>query len=219
MNIGIDWVWVRDKILKAERIDSDKIRSELDESIFKAKTLAEPKYTSIEKKITRLDVNGIELEGGVFFSTKKISQYIKGADSLILFLVTVGEGIEKAASSLISDKDPLNGYLLDRIGSFAVEFLAESFEKSLRKAYSLTKQSVSIRFSPGYCDWRIEEQFTLAKVLDFSKAGVTLTEGCMMVPKKSISAITAVAKEGVFKDFVSNCAVCEMKDCVYRRDS
>ena len=53
--------------------------------------------------------------------------------------------------------------------------------------------------------------------IDFSKAGVELTEGCMMVPKKSISAIAAVADEGVFKASMSGCDICENKGCDFRR--
>jgi len=90
-------------------------------------------------------------------------------------------------------------------------------EKRLRKNYHLAKKSVSSRFSPGYCDWALEEQFKIAKLLDFSKIGVTLTEGCMMVPKKSISAMVAIADESIFKDFVSSCTICEKQDCGYRR--
>jgi hypothetical protein len=57
----------------------------------------------------------------------------------------------------------------------------------------------------------------LDKALDFSKAGVKLTEGCMMVPKKSVSAIAAVADEGVFKDFISSCDICDNAGCDFRR--
>ena len=113
----------------------------------------------------------------------------------------------------------MQGYLLDRIGSFAVESLAESVEKKIRKDYSILKKSVSRRYSPGYCDWPIEEQHILAKILDFSKIGVTLNESCMMRPKKSISAVVAVAERGVFNESGSTCEICEKKDCGYRRNA
>lgn len=223
--IGVDWDWVKKEVLRGERIGQDNkderavnIRIALDDCVRKARSLTTFKYTYIEKKISALGADFIEIEGSVRFSTGKISSYINDATHLVLFIVTIGDGIEKEASILTAGKDPLKGYLLDRIGSYAVESLAHNLEKRLRKDYSLHKKSVSSRFSPGYCDWALEEQFKIAKVMDFSKIGVILTQGCMMVPKKSISAIVAVADEGVFKEFVSSCNICEEKDCGYRRD-
>lgn len=213
--IGVDWHWVKAEILRTEK--SPGIPLMLNECMRKARSLTHTKYIYAEKKISRLDTGSIELEDGTIFSTQKIPAYITGATGLVLFLVTIGDRVEKEAGSLISGDDPVKGYLLDRIGSFAVESIADKLEHRLRKDYSLIKKSVSSRFSPGYCDWPVEEQFKMAKSLDFSKAGVTLTDGCMMVPKKSISAIAAVADEGVFKDFISSCNICEQEDCSYRR--
>ena len=222
--IAIDWDLVKKDVLRSEKIGisdngerADNIKSSLVACMVKARSLAEPKYTFEEKNISSLGDDFIEIEGGIRFLTAKIPPFIRGAKSLVLFVVTIGDKIEKEAGILTSGKDPLNGYLLDRIGSFAVESLAEMLEKRLRKDYLLLKKSVSSRFSPGYCDWPVEEQFKMARAIDFSEAGVRLTEGCMMVPKKSISGIVAVADEGVFKDFISNCETCAMKECDFRR--
>jgi len=224
--IGVDWDYVKKEVLRTEKIDiladderSNNIKSTLNKCMRKARALTDTKYIFEEKKILQIGTDFIEIEGRVRFSTGKIPPFIAGASHIVIFVVTIGAGIEKEAGLLTSGSDPLNGYLLDRIGSFAVESLAKNLEKRLRKDYSLHKKSVSSRFSPGYCDWPIEEQFKLTTMLDFSKAGVKLTENCMMVPKKSISAIVAVADEGVFKEFVSSCDICENSGCDFRRNS
>ncbi|MDO8535669.1 MAG: vitamin B12 dependent-methionine synthase activation domain-containing protein [Candidatus Omnitrophota bacterium] len=224
-HIGVDWVWVNNELRKRERMNPDDnsergtaISKSLEGSLAKARTLLKPNYVRSVKKITGSGVDFIELEDGARFSSGKISGYIKGASHVVIFLVTIGEGIEREAGILTKEKDPLEGYLLDRIGSFAVESLAESVEKKIRRDYSILKKSVSRRYSPGYCDWRIEEQRILSKELDFSKIGVTLNESCMMQPKKSISAIVAIANKGVFNESGSTCGICDRKDCSYRRD-
>lgn len=212
---GVDWHWVKKEVLRTE--GADKIRPVLDRYMRKARALAVPKYIHEEKKIERLDEHSITIEGAVTFLTNRIGQYIKGAESIVVFALTIGEEIEKEASALMAGGDEVGGYLLDRIGSFAAESLAENLEKKLRSHYSAHKKSVSSRFSPGYCDWPVEEQLKIAKLIDLSKIGIRLTEGCMMVPKKSISAIVAVAGEGIFKEFISSCNICEKEDCGYRR--
>ena len=222
--MGIDWAWVKEELKKREKIrpddDSERgiaIAKCLDESLARAKALARPNYIHVVKKIPSSGEDFIELEGGARFSAGKISKYIKGASHVAVFLVTVGERIENTASILTEGKEPLEGYLLDRIGSFAVESLAEAVERKIRRDYSMLKKSVSRRYSPGYCDWSIEEQRVLNKVLDFSKIGVMLNENCMMRPKKSISAIVAIADKGIFTESGSTCEICEKKDCSYRR--
>ena len=125
--------------------------------------------------------------------------------------------MEDEASRLMKENDQLSGYLLDRIGSFAVENLAENFENSLRKKYSSKMKSVSNRFSPGYCDWPTSAQLKLSKLVGFGRAGVKLTKSSMMVPKKSISSIVGIGPESLFSKRKSQCSVCDLKDCNYRR--
>jgi hypothetical protein len=224
-HIGVDWAWVKNEMKLREKIPDNNsavgmaISKSLDDSLAKARALLRPNYIYMTKRIVSAGEDVIELEDGKRFSAGRISGYIKGAGAIVIFLVTIGDGIESAASSLTKGKEPLEGYLLDRIGSFAVESLAESVEKKIRRDHARTGKSVSRRYSPGYCDWPIEEQHILAKILDFSKIGVSLNESCMMKPKKSISAIVAIADKGVFTGSGSTCGICEKKDCSYRRDN
>ena len=153
--IGVDWDAVKNNVLRSVKIDpSDKseraanINTALKSCVRKARSLVHPKYAFEEKKIRSSGNDFIELEDGTRFMTARIPPYMKGAHSLVLFVVTIGGLLENEASSLTSGKDPLSGYLLDRIGSFAVESLAERLENRLRRDYSLKKNSVSSRFSP-----------------------------------------------------------------------
>lgn len=220
----IDWAWVEKELFEKERIPAISkdglkhiIHTSLDRAIKESKALAKPKRLSLTKKIVKIKPNSIELDGSIIFSGKRLSSYVKGATDLHLFLVTIGGETEKKASFWMSRGEPLYGYLLDRIGSFAVESLAQAMERNLRQKYLLKGRSVSMRLSPGYCDWPIEEQFIMKKILDFSKIGVSLTKNCMMVPKKSISAMVAIGPKDLFTKTREQCAICDKKDCDHRR--
>ena len=204
----IDWDWIKMIISKREKISPDKkeLQQALDECIETAKSLAKPKIAATVKKT-----------GDFRIASKRLASELKGAAEFYFFLVTIGGGLEKMATDSMSKGNDLKGYFFDRIGSFAVESLAESLEENLRREYGRKGKSVSMRFSPGYCDWPIEEQFALSKTLDFSKAGVRLTESCMMVPQKSISGVIAVGPKGLFKDKKTPCYSCDVKDCYYTR--
>jgi len=219
-----DWDWVRSELLRHGQIVSAKkeeARSQIaisaDESLEKARSLVKPKYISSILDILTMKSGSIIARGGIIFSIGKISSYIRGAASICLYLVTVGEKIEKSATCLMDGGDALGGYLLDRIGSLAVESLAETLEEKIRKDYASKGMSVSTRFSPGYCDWPVEDQAVFARALDFSKAGVSLTSEYMMAPRKSITAMVGIGPGGVFSKRKSPCLLCGQRDCDYRR--
>lgn len=223
-NIYIDWNWVKRQLLKKEKIPTDKkhaLKSELgaavDECIAKARALAKPEVVSVRKKVLKLGGGSVRLEGGPELSGNALSSYIKDAGQACLFLATIGAGVENAATGWMKNGDHLRGYLIDSIGSFAVESLAENFEQGLRSSCAAKKMSVSMRLSPGYCDWPIEEQAKLSRAIGFSGAGVRLTESFMMVPRKSISGLVGIGPKGLFSKTRSQCTICDRNECGYRR--
>jgi len=220
----IDWKWVKDIFLKKERVPAVEkpgvkrsILACANECLKIAKSKAAPKATLARNKIIDMGGPSIKLEGGIKLSTGEISSSLKGAAYMYIVAVTIGRGVEEAATKYMEKGDFLRGYILDRIGSFACESLAESVEEGLRKAYARKGMSVSMRFSPGYCDFPIEEQFKLDKALGFSKIGITINKNCMMVPKKSITAIVGIGPKGAFGKKRSQCGTCVKSDCSYRR--
>lgn len=223
-NATIDWKWVKNGFLKKDRvltIEKPGIKRSIlacaNECLRIAKSKAAPKVTVTKKKIAGMSGSSIDLEDGVRLSTGGISSSLKGAAHLYIMALTIGDSIEKAATRYMEKGDFLHGYLLDRIGSFACESLAESVEEDLRKAYARKGLSVSMRFSPGYCDFPIEEQFKLDKAIGFSRIGISINKHCMMIPKKSITAIVGIGPKGLFGKKRSQCGTCAKSDCSYRR--
>jgi len=213
----INWTIVKEEILEKEGIGkiSDPVQKKVlitctEECLEVAKKLVRSKTASVIKSPDILK----KLSPG-----KKISSYIKGANKICIFVVTIGGLLEEEASQLMQSGDHLRGYLLDRIGSFAVENAAENFEDGLRDKYAPKDRSVSNRFSPGYCEWPTSQQKKLDKILSFKKAGIKLTSSFMMVPKKSVSGIIGIGPAKVFSKRKSQCSICDKKDCSYRRTS
>ncbi|GAH91002.1 unnamed protein product, partial [marine sediment metagenome] len=52
----------------------------------------------------------------------------------------------------------------------------------------------SRRLSPGYCDWKIDQQKMVFRAMKDDSAGVRLTEECLMLPQKSISGIIGIGQ-------------------------
>lgn len=221
---AINWGWVREELAKKERLNSfDKklssslIQRSVDECAVRAEILARTNAVSARLRIISSRRGVVKLERGIVFTGKRLAEFLSGAQFVRLFLVTIGENLEHTATLLMHQGEHLHGYILDRIGSFAVESAANHIEIALRQKYELNNKSVSMRISPGYCDWPIEEQAMFSRALDFGRCGVSLTKSFMMVPKKSISGLVAVAPKGSFSATGSPCSACTMRSCSYRR--
>ncbi len=124
-----------------------------------------------------------------------------------LFIVTIGNELGKRTEEAFNNSQPLKGWVYDAIGSEYVESTAKALHKHLEKE----KGYCMSRFSPGYNDWQLEEQKKLFSLIPGENIGVNLTEECIMLPEKSVSAIIGHSKK---KE--KGCKDCNQKDCPYR---
>lgn len=165
-------------------------------------------------------VNGkITLANGLIFESRKMARSIEGASWLVCFVATIGSEIDRRIEHLMNQGKMADAYVADTVGSGAIEYIADNFHKGLQEKLSARNQSVSLRFSPGYCDWPVTEQRKLFSLLDNESVGVELGETFLMTPRKSISATFAVfdSRDAVAHSLQNPCMSCWKKDCIARR--
>ncbi|MDP8206602.1 MAG: methionine synthase [Candidatus Electryonea clarkiae] len=126
----------------------------------------------------------------------------KGGDHLCLFVTTAGQNIIQRSSELRDEGKLLASHILQAIAIELAEASAEWLHVELRKLWGIpddltlsTKDLFNtkyhgIRLSFGYpaCPF-IEDQAGLFKLMKPEQIGVSLTEGYMMYPESSVSAI------------------------------
>lgn len=133
-------------------------------------------------------------------------------------VVTVGAGLEEEAARLQEDGDLLGGLILDACGSAAAECAAEALDLLIRDEARRLGFGTRRRVSPGYGSWDVARQADLLALLPMEKLGMRLTEGMMMVPRKSVSFVTGAAGGVEPRQDYSGCARCGDADtCRYRR--
>ena len=78
---------------------------------------------------------------------------------------------------------------------------------------------MTFRFSPGYGDYPISLQRDFLRLLDAPrKIGLSLSESCLLVPAKSVTAVAGLSASPVPRR-KRGCAVCNLKmTCQYRRN-
>lgn len=144
------------------------------------------------------------------------SPYLRGIERAALCLVTIGGGLEAAVEKEKLDGDLGRALILDTYGSAAAEACADAAETFIREEISTSGLKCSRRFSPGYSGWDIREQRWVLPALEGASLGVTLTEGCMMVPRKSITFAVTIGATPIEMRQATSCEVCGLLNCKYR---
>lgn len=110
-----------------------------------------------------------------------------GAASVGFCICTIGPGIEDRAARFMAEHDLLRGLVLDALGTEAVSSVSRNAEAWLGEWGRSLGFRPGKRYAPGYRGWDVSGQKTLFDRLPAGDIGVGLTDGCMMIPRKSYS--------------------------------
>jgi hypothetical protein len=152
--------------------------------------------------------DGVTIEG-TRFKSRVLRRNLDQVERVFPYVITIGEALEMRAHS---SGDLLEQYCLDGIGNIALVKAQGYLEETLRSRYALGGLS---RMNPGSLkDWPIEEQKSLFSVLGDagSSLGVRLTEGLLMIPRKSLSGICFPTEVPFF-----SCQLCPRSRCPGRK--
>jgi hypothetical protein len=169
--------------------------------------------------IRSVDGAGVSLEDGVFFQSRKMARSLAGADRLVCFVATVGRAVDEMIEAAMSEGDIADSYIMDAMGSGAVECTADTFQNDLVDNMLTQPYDAGLRFSPGYCDWPLAEQEKIFELLDCREIGVTLSDSALMAPRKSVSAVFGLYDKTAdrVRPKANPCNNCGKKDCIARR--
>lgn len=195
---------------------SARISSLLDEYIENAEHLIEPSYEYVIKDIWNVRGDQVIVEDNIIFEGNVISKLLDRCNEVAIFVLTIGGRLEEISAKLAEDQMIVESYVLDAIGSSAVESLADLVQGKIGELARNHHLSISRRFSPGYCDWHISQQEVIFRVLNGCNSLVQLSPEYLMTPQKSISGIIGIGHESEIASY-NPCKTCEKRNCVGRR--
>ncbi len=111
----------------------------------------------------------------------------RGAEKAALCVCTIGLELEETASQLMAVGDLLRGLVLDWLGSEAVAGVSRQADAWLAREGLALGLWPGKRFTPGTRGWDISGQQFVFTSVPAATIGVTLSESCMMTPRKSFS--------------------------------
>lgn len=161
--------------------------------------------------------NGLSLAGTCLELTgKAIDALLHDSRQCAIFCATLGAETD-ALIRQWQIRDLAFATMLDACGSTAVESLCDIIDDELNSDYAAKGLYITDRFSPGYGDLPLGLQRDFCSVLDTGrKIGVSVGEGGLMIPMKSITAISGIANSPQ-KSRVTGCNGCiKLKSCEFR---
>lgn len=189
LKINYDKVLVRMGANKYKTKIDTKIEISILEMINLAKKLLQPKYAiSLAEK--NVKENKIFLDNFCIIS-KDILKLLENSNYVCGLIATIGFSFDTKIAFFLEQKEIMSAFILDSIGSVAIEELVQNICDDIKSKYGNT----TIRFSPGYGDWHIQSQKDFLQWLGADKIGITLSPSFQMIPRKSVSAIFGINKQ------------------------
>lgn len=151
------------------------------------------KYASFSYRISYIVLPVLSLDTGtgdidmqhLHITSRTLAKNLEGCDETVVFAATVGPGIDRLIRKY-TKTDPVRALFMQAIGAERVETLCnlfcDTFPSKLRP-----------RFSPGFGDLELTIQPQLLAVTNARKnLAITLDEGCLMSPSKSVTAFVGI---------------------------
>lgn len=148
--------------------------------------------------------------------SQHLCRLFEGAMEGLAVAVTLGAEVDTLVKRLLLT-DPALGAA---VGAYASAYVDELLDGVMEKEQSkLAPLRLSPRFSPGYGDVPLSYQKPLTEALECWRMGIRLTDSCLMLPEKSITALCAILPPGECTESLRRehaCDRCPDIHCPYR---
>jgi hypothetical protein len=177
---------------KATQI-SDALRRETDRHIEEANSLITLKGLYLRLAVDANDGQRVVLEGDVSFASAKLADFLGGCREVVLMGATAGSPVMDAIREKTLRQEMTAAVVYDATASemadAALDWITGFVNRQIRRE---GKSLLPRRFSAGYGDFELENQKAIFDKLRMDKIGVALSERFVLIPEKSVTAISGI---------------------------
>ena len=180
--------------------------------LFTAKVVPQSVYGIWDCQIASSEVT----LGGMTVHSRNLARHLEGCRRVVLLAATLGA----EADTLIrrfSVQDMEKAVIAQAVSAAMIEAYCNIIEGELAQKTEFDGQYPTSRFSPGYGDFDIVHQKDILSILNSGRIGLTLTEGYMLIPSKSVTAIIGFAREKCAEGRAEKCEGCAATQCRFRK--
>lgn len=153
---------------------------------------------------------------GITITSKSLAEHLSDCDHAVLMAATLGVEAD-ALVRRYSVLDMGKALVAQAVGAAMIEEYCDRLENGILQKADIEEAGSAKRFSPGYGDFDISYQKDIFRLLDCTKrVGLTLTDGYMMTPTKSVTAVIGLSKDALCK--TDKCEQCIISHCAFREE-
>jgi hypothetical protein len=143
--------------------------------------------------ISNNDGKKIILAGGPTFTSEKLSTFLRDCREAVFMAATAGNAIMEAIKEKTRQGDLSAAVVYDATASemtdTGLDWIMDYLNQQIRRE---GKVLLPRRFSAGYADFNLANQKAVYDILQMEKIGVTINSSCILLPEKSVTAISGI---------------------------
>lgn len=176
---------------------------------------AEPKHIYRRFDLEISD-DGVIRAGGLEMKSRSLERNLTGCGEVIFFAATLGNGPDMLMNRY-SKLSISKAAVLQAVAAAAIEGYCNECQRNIENELAAENIYLRPRFSPGYGDLPLTLQPDFLRVLNAQKTvGIYLSDGGIMLPEKSVTALMGLSRENS-RCHIEGCEACGRTDCAYRR--
>jgi len=172
---------------------SPRQTTEIENCMEEARSLISLKGTVLRLPICEISPTRVVLGKEVVFESRHLARFLDRCREVALLGATAGSAIMAAIADDAAGSNVTKAVVMDATASemtdAALDWMMSYLRQSLRRE---NKMPLSRRYSAGYGDFALENQRTIYRLLQLDRFGVALTESCLLIPEKSVTALTGI---------------------------
>lgn len=198
-----------------KNIPDERTAGLIEECIQQIEKIAQPRsiYRIFDLKVTQED----DIEAaGMKMHSRNLAKNLRGCEKIVFFAATLGNEPD-ILMNRYSRLQISKAAVLQAVGAAAIEDYCNQCQKRIEEQAAAEGLYVRPRYSPGYGDLSLTYQAEFLRVLEATKKiGIVLSEGGVMIPEKSVTAVMGLSRERT-GCHTEGCESCGNKNCAYRR--
>ncbi len=160
-------------------------------------------------------------DGAVWLGTLKIesadlARHLSGCKEAVLFAATLGTQADFLLERT-SKTDMSRAVVMQACAAVLIESYCDNCEQDFSAEAAQRGLFLRPRYSPGYGDFPIRYQRNILGILDCQKKiGLTMTDGFMLAPSKSVTAVIGLTSQKT-SCHIAKCMECQSLNCPFRK--
>lgn len=142
----------------------------------------------IDEENNRVDIETMKIK------SRNLCRNLFGCTHVYLFALTLGIEVDRMIKRM-QIFGMLDTAICQASAAGVTEAFCNSLNDEIKEMEARNGNLTRPRYSPGYGDFSLSHQGEFLKLIDaFKETGITLTDGDLMIPSKSVTAVIGVYK-------------------------